>query len=109
SRLLGEYAGAVAPLIRDLGGHDLGDILDALARARADAARPTVIFAYTITGYGLDIAGRPQNHSARLKPDQIDRRRSSCGLTPDTEWDAFPGESPQGRLLAAAAKRLERG
>ena len=34
--------------------------------ARETHDRPTVIFAYTIKGYGLEIAGRPQNHSALL-------------------------------------------
>jgi pyruvate dehydrogenase E1 component len=109
SRLLDVYPGAVGALIRDLGGHDLGDILAALALARADQGRPTVIFAYTIKGYGLEIAGRPQNHSALLDGRQIDRLRASCGLAPETEWDTFPDGSSEGRLLAAAGKRLERG
>jgi pyruvate dehydrogenase E1 component len=108
SRLLGGYGGSVASLIRDLGGHDLGDIFDALAQARAETTRPTVIFAYTIKGYGLEIAGRPHNHSALLDAEQIDRLRSSCGLTPETEWDAFAPQSREGRLLAAAAARLRR-
>ena len=66
-RLLDDYAGAVAPLVRDLGGHDLADVLARAARrARETPDRPTVIFAYTIKGYGLEIAGRPPNHSALL-------------------------------------------
>ena len=108
ARLLDQYSDAVGPLIRDLGGHDLHDILAALARARADRTRPTVIFAYTIKGYGLEIAGRPQNHSALLDGGQIDRLRASCDLTTDTEWDAFPPGSAEERLLAAARTRLNR-
>jgi pyruvate dehydrogenase E1 component len=34
--------------IRDLGGHDLGDLLEAFAQADAVTDRPSVIFAYTI-------------------------------------------------------------
>ena len=48
-RLLDDYPGRVAPLVRDLGGHDLTDVLDALGRARATPDRPTVIFALTST------------------------------------------------------------
>jgi pyruvate dehydrogenase E1 component len=107
-RLLDRYAGAVAPLVRDLGGHDLADVLGALARARETADRPTVIFAYTIKGYGLEIAGRPQNHSALLDGDQIDRLRASTGLTPETEWDGYAPDTSEGRLLAEARRRLER-
>ncbi len=107
--LLDDYAGTVGTLVRDLGGHDLADVLAALNRARATSNRPTVIFAYTIKGYGLEIAGRPQNHSALLTGDQIDAFRTELGLTPDTEWDAFAPESPEGQLLTAARARLDRG
>ena len=82
SRLAGAldgYAGRLLPLVGDLGGHDLADILDALRQARATTDRPTVIFAYTIKGYGLEIAGRPQNHSALLNGEQVDRFRAEVG------------------------------
>jgi pyruvate dehydrogenase E1 component len=107
--LLDGVDGTVAELVRDLGGHDLGDVLDALARAREVTDRPTVVFAYTIKGYGLEIAGRPQNHSALLSGEQIDRFRAECGLTTATEWDGFAPDTPEGRMLAAAAERLDRG
>ena len=62
-------------------------------RARETPDRPTVIFAYTIKGYGLEIAGRPQNHSALLTGAQIDAPpRASRASTLETEWDGFaPG------------------
>lgn len=107
--LLDRYQGQVAPLVRDLGGHDLSDLLDALHRARLTPDRPTVIFAYTIKGYGLEMAGRPQNHSALLSGEQIDRLRTQLGLTEETEWDRFAPGSPEGLLLAEAAARLDRG
>src|SRR5262249_59529140 len=71
-------------------------------------ARPTVIFAYTIKGYGLEIAGRPLNHSAQLSGEQIDRLRVAGGLDGATEWDRFPETSAEGQLIAAAAARLRR-
>src|SRR5207244_2808662 len=108
-RVLEPYEGGLRGLVGDLGGHDLGDVLEALAAAHGERERPTVIFAYTIKGYGLAIAGRPQNHSALLTAAQVDRLRSECSLTMETEWDAFEPDSPEGRLLAEAARRLERG
>ena len=107
-RLLESYRGEVAPLVRDLGGHDLGDILAALQQARRTTDRPTVIFAYTIKGYGLEIAGRPMNHSALLTGEQIDRFRESCGLSLEGEWARFDPGSPEQRLLEHAAVRLDR-
>jgi pyruvate dehydrogenase E1 component len=107
-RLLESYDREVAPLVRDLGGHDLGDVLGALRRARQTTDRPSVIFAYTIKGYGLEIAGRPMNHSALLTGEQIDRFRESCGLTLEGEWARFEPGSPEQRLLDRAAGRLDR-
>src|SRR5207237_7724605 len=83
-------------------------VLDALAAARADTERPTVMFAYTIKGFGLPIAGRPLNHSALLTGEQIDEFRAACGLTPESEWDPFADDTPEGRLCRAAAERLTR-
>ena len=51
-------------------------MLDAYAPADAVEDRPTVIFAYTVKGWGLPIAGNPRNHSALLRP-----RRSTCSAT----------------------------
>ena len=107
-QLLDGYPETVGPLVRDLGGHDLADVLDALRQARESPDRPTVIFAYTIKGYGLEIAGRPQNHSALLTRRRSTRLRAETGLTPETEWDAFGDDTREGALLAAARRRLDR-
>jgi pyruvate dehydrogenase E1 component len=108
-RLLDAHGDGVGRLVRDLGGHDLGDVLDALRQARETRDRPTVIFAYTIKGYGLEIAGRPQNHSALLTGEQIDRFRLESGLTPETEWDGFAAGTSEADLLDDARRRLDRG
>lgn len=89
---------AVAPLVQNLGGHDLGMLLDSFRRCDAERDRPSVVFAYTIKGWGLPIAGDPLNHSALLSTDQIDQFRTSLGLTADDEWDRFPADSPEGRV-----------
>ena len=38
--------------------------------------RPSVVFAYTVKGWGLPIAGDPLNHAALLSGEQIDALRS---------------------------------
>jgi pyruvate dehydrogenase E1 component len=105
---LAPESGGLRELVSDLGGHDLADIVRALGDAHAERERPTVIFAYTIKGYGLPIAGRPQNHSALLTAEQIDALRAETGLEPGEEWDAFPPGSPEARVCADAAARLRR-
>src|SRR5205085_2434041 len=70
--------------------------------------RPTVLFAYTVKGWGLPIAGDPLNHSALLTDPQIDELRATLDLDRDTEWDRFDPSSPEGRLCEEAAARLAR-
>jgi len=95
-------------LVMDLGGHDLAGILDSLDAASRSCDRPTVVFAYTIKGWGLPIAGNPRNHSALLTKEQVDRLRDRVELTPETEWDRFRKSSPAGILCAQRARELTR-
>jgi pyruvate dehydrogenase E1 component len=88
-------------LITDLGGHDLGLLLETFAECDQVPDRPSVVFAYTVKGRGLPIAGDPMNHAALLSPDQIDDLRSRAGLDEATEWDRFDPTSQAGRLCAA--------
>ncbi len=85
-------------LVTDLGGHDLGLLIDTYRACDAEIDRPSVVFAYTIKGHGLPIAGDPMNHAAMLSPQQIDDLRSEVGLDADTEWDRFDPGSPAGGL-----------
>src|SRR6201986_688437 len=62
-------AGVLTAAIRNLGGHDLAALDEAYASI--DDTRPTVIFAYTVKGYGLPTAAHPRNHSALLTTEQL--------------------------------------
>ena len=98
--------GGVGELIRDLGGHDLSDLCGALVDTHGRSDRPTVIFAYTIKGHRLPIAGRPLNHSALLTGEQIDELRRDLLIDPDREWSCFDEGERAGVLCAEAAARL---
>jgi pyruvate dehydrogenase E1 component len=98
----------LAGLITDLGGHDIAALLAALAAADEVRDRPTVIFAYTVKGWGLPIAGNPLNHSQLLTGDQVAELRSAAGLSPGDEWDRFAEDSPAGRLCRERAAVLDR-
>jgi pyruvate dehydrogenase E1 component len=98
----------LAPLVTDLAGHDLGSLLDAFAACDAEKDRPSVLFAYTIKGWGLPIAGNPRNHSALLTTAQIDQMRSQLGLTAATEWDRLDPMTPAGQWAAARREHLAR-
>ena len=92
--------------IRNLGGHDLAALDQAYTSV--DDARPTVIFAYTIKGYGLPTLGHPRNHSALLTSAQLRELATRLGTDPDQPWARFAPDTDAGRLCAAAAFRLRR-
>ena len=98
----------LAPLVTDLAGHDLGSLLQAFAECDAEKDRPSVLFAYTIKGWGLPIAGNPRNHSALLSVSQVDQMRSGLGLTHATEWDRLDPMTPAGQWAAARREHLTR-
>ncbi len=98
----------LAALVTDLGGHDLASMLAAYAACDAVRDRPSVIFAYTVKGWGLPIAGNPRNHSALLLPTQIGEFRDSLGLTEPTEWDRFDASTAAGILCSQRREALRR-
>ena len=98
----------LAALVTDLAGHDLRSLLGAFAACDAEKDRPSVVFAYTVKGWGLPIAGNPRNHSALLTTTQMDEMRAQAGLTGDTEWDRFDPMTPAGQWVAARREHLAR-
>jgi pyruvate dehydrogenase E1 component len=93
-------------LLGDLGGHDLGELLTAFDRADSSAGQPTVLFAYTMKGWGLPFAGDPLNHSALLTEAQIEDLRRELCVPADDEWACFAPDSPEAKLCHAASARL---
>ena len=99
-------AAALRAAVRNLGGHDLAALGDAFAAIEDD--RPTVIFAYTIKGYGLATEGHPQNHSALLSDSQFAELARRLGTDPQEPWAPFPAGSAAAALCADTARRLRR-
>ena len=96
----------LASAIRNLGGHDLAALDQAYASI--DDSRPTVIFAYTVKGYGLPTQGHPQNHSALLTAAQMKDLASQLGIDPACPWSRFAAGSEAGQLCDETARRLRR-
>jgi pyruvate dehydrogenase E1 component len=98
----------LAGLVTDLAGHDLGSLLRAFGECDQEKSRPSVVFAYTVKGWGLPIAGNPRNHSALMSSAQVDQMREQQGLTRDTEWDRLDPMTPAGQWVAARREHLAR-
>ncbi|WP_084634919.1 transketolase-like TK C-terminal-containing protein [Propionicicella superfundia] len=97
-----ELAGA----IRDLGGHDIGRLIETLGRI--DDTRPTVVFAYTIKGRGLATEGHPGNHSAQLTAAQLAELAEISGVNMEDPWARFAPGTPAAELCEQTAERLRR-
>jgi pyruvate dehydrogenase E1 component len=107
AKLVGELEdGELRAAFRDLGGHDLVKLIEAYRAVDSD--RPTVIFAYTIKGWSLPIEGHPENHSALLTKEQFAELGTQLDADPHDPWAAFPPDSPEAELCAAAAAALAR-
>ena len=93
---------ALRAAFRNLGGHDHAALAGAFAAI--DDTRPTVIFAYTVKGYGLAIEGHPQNHSALLTEAQLGELAARTGADPAHPWLRFPDGSAEAALCAASRR-----
>jgi len=93
-------------LYANLGGHDLPELLRVLGEADAVKGRPAVIFAYTIKGWGLPIAGDRMNHSSLLNQEQLEAVQAQLGIPKGQEWEAFPADSAEGKLCWESRTRL---
>lgn len=93
--------------LANLGGHDL-DALRA-AYSQIDDSRPTVIFAYTIKGFGLPTQGHPQNHSWLLTDDQFANLAVALGKDAEHPFSRFAHDTRAAQMCQATAQRLRRG
>src|SRR6516165_8938544 len=98
----------LAGLVTDLAGHDFRSLLAAFGACDREKDRPSVVFAYTVKGWGLPLAGNPRNHSALLTTAQVDEMRERLGLTLATEWDRLDPMTRAGQWVAARREHLAR-
>ena len=94
-------------VLSNLGGHDLEELLTLLRQVDdEDDDRPTIIFAYTIKGWGTPIAGHPLNHSMFLTEEQIEALRVTLDVPEGDDWSRFTPDSGAGRLCTEVTARL---
>jgi pyruvate dehydrogenase E1 component len=80
---------ALARLMTNLAGHDMGSVLEAFHAVSDD--QPTCFIAYTIKGYGLPFAGHKDNHAGLMNPQQMALFQDSMAVPGGAEWDRFAG------------------
>ena len=76
-------------------GHDMDAVSAAIAEARADTSRPSLIRCRTVIGYGApNKAGTAGAHGAPLGAEEIDGTRAALG------WSHAPFDIPEGIVAA---------
>ena len=89
-------------VVRDVDGHDAAAVNAAIEEARAETAKPTLICARTVIGYGSpNKAGTAATHGAALGEAEVAAVRSELG------WPHAPFEIPQ--AIAEAWDAREKG
>ena len=76
-------------LMTNLGGHDLGSVLEAFDAAQS--GRPTCFIAYTIKGFRLPFQGHKDNHAGLMTPDQMAVFKRKNRVADGEEWDVGAG------------------
>ena len=80
---------ALAGLMTNLAGHDLGLLLDTFHAVEDE--RPKFFIVYTIKGFGLPFQGHKDNHSGLMTPTQMETFRARMGVPEGQEWNLFAG------------------
>ncbi|KAH7889784.1 Transketolase, thiamine diphosphate binding domain-containing protein [Phlebopus sp. FC_14] len=93
----------------DDGDNDLAGIYDAIATARLEKSKPTIIRLRTTIGYGSKQQGTHGVHGAPLKSDDIQSLKSKFGFPPDQTfyvpketYDTYHAAALRGAQLESA-------
>lgn len=95
---------ALARLMSNLGGHDLGLLVDTFAGIDHD--RPTLFLAYTIKGHGLPLAGHKDNHAGLMTTAQLETLRAEMNVRTGREWDPYEGLAVPPERIDAVLKSV---
>ena len=80
---------ALAALMTNLAGHDLGLLLDTFRGTTSEA--PQLFVIYTVKGFGLPFQGHKDNHSGQMTNAQMEAFQQRMGVAPGEEWGRFTG------------------
>ena len=91
-------------LMTNLGGHDMGTLLDAFHGVADD--RPHCLIAYTTKGHGLPLAGHKDNHAGLMTVEQMAQFKRNHGVPDGAEWDPAAGLNIDADALRAFLERV---
>ncbi len=92
--------------LRDLGGHDMQQLADAMLESKKNKRKPTMIIAHTLKGWGLKMAAAPGNHSALLLDEEMQNLRKNQGLGDNTLFARFEEKTEEAKYLRKRGDEL---
>ncbi len=92
--------------LRDLGGHDMLTLAQAMLDSKKDSRKPTMIIAHTLKGWGLKMAAAPGNHSALIASEEMDQLQKAQNLSPETLFARFADNTEEGQFLKKRGQEL---
>jgi pyruvate dehydrogenase E1 component len=93
---------------RDLGGHDIIALAQAMEESKVNKRKPTLIVAHTVKGWGLRSAAAPGNHSALPSQDEVDELREAQELPAGKLFARFDAQTEEAKYLKERGEQLYR-
>ncbi len=92
--------------LRDLGGHDIIALAEAMLISKVNKRKPTMIIAHTIKGWGLRLAAAPGNHSALPSEEEMQELHKAQGLAEGVLFSGFEKNTEEGKFLFERGNEL---
>ena len=92
--------------LRDLGGHDIIAMAEAMLESKKNPRKPTLIVAHTLKGWGLKMAAAPGNHSALLNEQEMNDLKTAQGIGSGNLFERFDGKTPEAQYLKKRGDEL---
>ncbi len=92
--------------LKDFGGHDFDEIIQALEASKKETRRPTIIIAHTLKGWELEMAAKSANHSLLPSQEEIDHLRNQQGISESNLFEKFKKESDEAKYLQKRGQQL---
>ncbi|GIL16610.1 MAG: 1-deoxy-D-xylulose-5-phosphate synthase [Oligoflexia bacterium] len=92
--------------LRDLGGHDMIALAEAMIESKKNSRKPTIIIAHTLKGWGLKMAAAPGNHSALPSEEEVEDLRKAQGIKDGVLFERFQKGTSEAEFLKARGDQI---
>ncbi len=92
--------------LRDLGGHDVDELMVAFAESKSDPKRPAIVICHTLKGWGLQMEAEQGNHSSLPSKKEMEELREKQGITGDTLFAPFAEGTPEAKFLKERGDKI---